>query len=68
MEKLEVIKEVISEISDVEPEEITMDTQLKDVLDSLAIVHFFVQVGKEFGTRIPKLETVSEVIQFLEEA
>lgn len=60
------VKEIICSNSVVAPDDIHLDISLKDILDSLDAVSVTVELGKAFGTRIPPLNTVGDIVSFLQ--
>ena len=70
---LEKIKNVMAEKLDIEPEDITLEADLKKdlQLDSLSVLELVMALEDEYGIRVPdeelmKLETVGDVINYLE--
>lgn len=68
---LEKIKEIIVEVTDIEPEEITLKTNIKDDLDidSLDLFQIVNEIEEEFDIKIEDVEaiaTVEDVIKFVE--
>jgi len=69
----EGVKEIIVEILDVAPEDITLESKLVEDLeaDSLDIVEMVMQLEDKFGLQIPEsafedLKTVKDVVEYLE--
>ncbi|MBR6897696.1 MAG: acyl carrier protein [Lachnospiraceae bacterium] len=70
---LEKIKNVMAEKLDIDPEDITLEADLKKdlQLDSLSVLELVMALEDEYGIRVPdeelmKLETVGDVINYLE--
>lgn len=72
MDKVQKIIEIIAEIMEVEPSEITLETELcDDVWDSLAIVTFISEVDSNFDLIVSPMEvstvkTVADLINLVE--
>jgi acyl carrier protein len=71
---LERIREIICEFVDVDPESITLDTNIRTDLglNSLELVNLAVEIEEEFEVEIPDreamgLETVADAIRVIEE-
>ena len=71
---LERIRNIICEFVDIDPEEITLETNIrKDLgLNSLELVNLAVEIEEEFDVEIPDreamgLETVEDAIRIIEE-
>lgn len=67
------IQEVLAQQFEIDPENITMDTNLIDDLgaDSLDVVELIMSVEDEFGVSIPdeqaaNLTTVAKIVDYLE--
>ncbi len=71
---LEKLREIICDYADVEPEQITEETNIRRdlALDSLSLVNLAVAIENEFELEIPDravagIETVADVIELIEE-
>ena len=71
----EKLKQVIAEVLNVDPEEITMDTTFMDDLgaDSLDIFQIIMGIEEEFDIEIPaekaeKITTVEEAVELINSA
>ena len=71
---LERIRNIICEFVDIDPESITLDTNIRTDLglNSLELVNLAVEIEEEFGVEIPDreamgLETVADAIRIIEE-
>ncbi len=69
------LKEVIAEVLNVDPEEITMETTFMDDLgaDSLDVFQIIMGIEEEFGIEIPtekaeKISTVEEAVELIKNA
>lgn len=70
----EAIKTILGEQLEVDPETITMDTNIADDLsaDSLDVVELLMSVEDEFGVEIPddkieELKTVGSVVDYIQD-
>lgn len=68
---LEKVKEIISDLFDVDKEEITEETCLCDFGDWSDIVDIIIAVEEEFEIEIPdeeaeKFETVQDLVEYIE--
>ena len=70
---LETIKEIITMYAPVEPEEVTLETNLRTdlALNSLVLMNMIVEVEDNFGLEIPEsdimtFDTVGDVVAYLE--
>ncbi len=71
---LEKLREIICDYANVEPEEITEETNIRRdlALDSLSLVNLAVAIEEEFDLEIPDravvgIETVADIITLIEE-
>ncbi|MCH5197819.1 MAG: acyl carrier protein [Oscillospiraceae bacterium] len=71
---LERMREIICEFVDIDPESITLDTNIRTDLglNSLELVNLAVEIEEEFEVEIPDreamgLETVADAIRVIEE-
>ena len=71
---LETIKEIITMYADVDPDEITGETSLRNdlALNSLVLMNMVVELEDHFDIEIPEsdafnFDTVGDVIAYLEE-
>ena len=71
---LERMREIICEFVDIDPESITLDTNIRTDLglNSLELVNLAVEIEEEFEVEIPDreamgLETVADAIRIIEE-
>ncbi|MBQ7638310.1 MAG: acyl carrier protein [Clostridia bacterium] len=71
---LERMREIICEFVDIDPESITLDTNIRHDLglNSLELVNLAVEIEEEFEVEIPDreamgLETVADAIRIIEE-
>lgn len=69
---LEKVKEIISDLFDVDKEEITEETCLCDFGDWSDIVDIIIAVEEEFEIEIPdeeaeKFETVQDLVEYIED-
>ena len=71
---LERIRNIICEFVDIDPESITMETNIRTDLglNSLELVNLAVEIEEEFDVEIPDreamgLETVADAIRIIEE-
>jgi len=71
---LEKMREIICEFVDIDPESITLETNIRSDLglNSLELVNLAVEIEEEFEVEIPDreamgLETVADVIRIIEE-
>lgn len=69
----EKVREVITRQLDIDPETVTMESRLIDDLkaDSLDIVELVMDLEQEFDVEIPdeelpKVQTVADIVKFLE--
>ncbi len=74
MDMLEKMREIICEFVDIEPDAITLDTNIRTDLglNSLELVNLAVEIEEEFEVEIPDreamgLETVADAIRIIEE-
>ncbi len=74
MDMLEKMREIICEFVDIEPDDITLDTNIRTDLglNSLELVNLAVEIEEEFEVEIPDreamgLETVADAIRIIEE-
>lgn len=72
---LEQLKELICEYADVNAEEITEETNIRNdlALDSLSLLNLAVAIESEFGLEVSdedamKLETVADIITIIEKS
>jgi acyl carrier protein len=70
---LETIKEIITMYAAVDPEEITLETNLRTdlALNSLILMNMIVEVEDTFGIEVPEsdimtFDTVGDVVAYLE--
>ena len=70
---LETIKEIITMYADVDPEEITLETNLRTdlALNSLILMNMIVEVEDTYGIEVPEsdimtFDTVGDVVAYLE--
>ncbi|MCR5742542.1 MAG: acyl carrier protein [Lachnospiraceae bacterium] len=70
---LEKIKNVMADKLDIDPDEITLDADLKKdlQLDSLSVLELVMALEDEYGIHVPdedlmKLSKVSDVVEYLE--
>ena len=71
---LDRIREIICEFVDIDPQSITLDTNIRTDLglNSLELVNLAVEIEEEFDVEIPDreatgLETVADAIRIIEE-
>ena len=74
MDMLEKMREIICEFVDIDPESITLDTNIRTDLglNSLELVNLAVEIEEEFDVEIPDreatgLETVADAIRIIDE-
>ena len=74
MDMLEKMREIICEFVDIDPESITLQTNIRTDLglNSLELVNLAVEIEEEFDVEIPDreatgLETVADAIRIIEE-
>ncbi len=74
MDMLEKMREIICEFVDLDPESITLQTNIRTDLglNSLELVNLAVEIEEEFDVEIPDreatgLETVADAIRIIEE-
>ena len=72
--EFEKLQQIIAEVLNVEPDEITMDTTFVDDLgaDSLDIVELIMALEEEFDIEIPdsdaeKVVTVGDVVEYIKD-
>lgn len=70
---IEILKEIITTYADVDPEQITEDTDLRNdlSLNSLVLMNMVVELEDHFDIEIPEndafnFDTVGDVIKYLE--
>ncbi|MBQ6878433.1 MAG: acyl carrier protein [Oscillospiraceae bacterium] len=70
---IEILKEIITTYADVDPEQITEDTDLRNdlSLNSLVLMNMIVELEDHFDIEIPEsdavdFDTVGDVISYLE--
>lgn len=71
METFEVLRQIIADKFEKDPEEIAMDTTLENLqIDSLDIFDVIFEAEERFGIRVPNEEvaisTVGEVVELIE--
>lgn len=75
MEEFEKLKEIIADVLNVDPNEITMDTTFVDDLgaDSLDVFQIIMGIEEEFDIEVPtetaeKITTVEEAVNMIKSA
>ena len=70
---LETIKEIITMYADIDPDEITLETNLRTdlALNSLVLMNMIVEVEDTYGIEVPEsdimtFDTVGDVVAYLE--
>lgn len=73
--EFEKLKQIIADVLNVDPEEITMDTTFTDDLgaDSLDVFQIIMGIEEEFGFEVPaekaeKISTVEEAVEMIKNA
>lgn len=71
METFEVLRQIIADKFEKDPEEIAMDTTLENLqIDSLDIFDVIFEAEERFGIRVPNedvaISTVGEVVELIE--
>jgi len=69
----EKVREILCDQLELDPEDITLDTNIVDDLgaDSLDLVHFVMSLEDEFDKEIPdedleKIKTIGDVVSYIE--